>query len=224
MEILILSGQELDGKPQLQHAVFRLRHRVFVDQLGWAAIRRQDGLERDEFDTNHAVHFLVLGLNGTLLAYSRLLPTTQPHLLSHVYPHLLKGKALPAGPNIWEWTRITPVPCPTTDQCRQHDVAGLGFSIKPAGRLLILAIVEWAMANKIGILTTQCVPDLAFVANSVGLVANFLAKPSLTAEKQVVIPMSIHIQPSTPRTMRKLFALEGQGDQSTVSVADRARL
>ena len=53
--------------------VFRLRHKVFVEEMGWKALAKPDGREIDQFDTKHAVHMLYLE-GGEVLGYQRLLP------------------------------------------------------------------------------------------------------------------------------------------------------
>jgi acyl-homoserine lactone synthase len=59
----------------------------------------------DAFDTEHAVYVLALDSIGKIVGGSRLVPTSQPHLLGNVFPELA-----PAGPpraqDIFEWTRF----------------------------------------------------------------------------------------------------------------------
>jgi N-acyl-L-homoserine lactone synthetase len=66
--------------------------------------RRPDGREIDQFDTDACVH--IVGVEDhEVVSYTWLLPTTSPHLLSHVYPGMLAGATAPTGPDIWQWTR-----------------------------------------------------------------------------------------------------------------------
>ena len=85
---------------------FRVRHEVFVERKGWEELRREDGREIDQFDTEDAIHLVFLDGNGEVLGGSRLLPTTKPHLLSEVFPHLASMKRIPRGPHTYEWTRF----------------------------------------------------------------------------------------------------------------------
>src|ERR1700744_2144378 len=82
---------------------YRLRHRVFVEERGWADLARSDGREIDQFDTPDAVHMLYID-EGAVIGYQRMLPSQKPHLLSDVMPYLCED-ARPVGPSIWEWTR-----------------------------------------------------------------------------------------------------------------------
>lgn len=95
-------GRELD-------MAFKYRHEFFVEGLGWEAVRRPDGREIDEFDTEDTVHVVEI-VDDKVLYYSRLLPSTKPHLLSHCFRELLHGGEEPVGPDIWEAGRGTLVP------------------------------------------------------------------------------------------------------------------
>src|SRR5689334_7736283 len=108
MILLINKANAARHAPLLDH-VYRFRHRFFVDRLGWTALRRPDGREIDQFDTDACVH-LVGVEGGSVVSYTRLLPTTEPHLLSDVYPEMLQGGTAPTGPDIWEWTRCAVAP------------------------------------------------------------------------------------------------------------------
>ncbi len=85
---------------------FRVRHKVFVDGLGWEDLRQPDGREIDQFDTDDAIHLVFLNEEDRVVGGSRLLPTTQPHLLSEVFPHLASARPLPIGTDVFEWTRF----------------------------------------------------------------------------------------------------------------------
>ena len=94
----------------LMESVYRFRHRFFVDHMKWEALRKPDGREIDQFDTDTCVHLVGVSESGAVTAYSRLLPTTEPHLMSHVFSSLLEGAEEPVGPDIWEWTRAAVAP------------------------------------------------------------------------------------------------------------------
>jgi acyl-homoserine lactone synthase len=83
----------------------RVRHDIYVDERGWEALRSKDCLERDQFDNDDAVYLLAIE-NDRVVGGSRFSPTTQPHLLSEVFPHLAEVRGLPRAPDIVEWTRL----------------------------------------------------------------------------------------------------------------------
>ncbi|SFU43205.1 acyl-homoserine lactone synthase [Methylobacterium sp. 174MFSha1.1] len=132
--IHVVTAANQDRYAAEMEEVWRLRHKVFVEEKGWSALRRPDGREIDQFDTAHAAHFLAIE-NGQVIGYSRLLPTTRPHLLSDVLPELCEGDR-PAGPQIWEWTRQAVAP--------SHRTRGKNH---PVTLEVMTGIVEWGLEN-----------------------------------------------------------------------------
>ena len=90
----------------LMERIWRFRHTRFVEQLGWSELRQPDGRERDKFDDEKAIHIVLLH-DDLILGYSRLLPTTGPHLAIEIYRDV--SLEPPKGPGVVEWTR-----CATT--------------------------------------------------------------------------------------------------------------
>lgn len=84
---------------------FRVRHEIYVEERGWDALRRPDRLEHDAFDTDDAAYLLAIE-NDRVVGGSRFTPTTKPHLLSEVFPHMAEVKGIPRAPDIMEWTRM----------------------------------------------------------------------------------------------------------------------
>jgi acyl-homoserine lactone synthase len=90
---------------QLEQA-FKLRYQVFVKERKWSNLQRDDEREVDQFDTDDAVHLVALhGDERRVVGGCRLLPTTQPYLLTDVFPQLC-DKPIPRGPAIFEWGRL----------------------------------------------------------------------------------------------------------------------
>jgi acyl-homoserine lactone synthase len=86
--------------------MYRLRHKVFVEQMGWEEIRKPDQLERDQFDTEEAIYLLVLDDGDRVIASLRFLPTLRPHTLSEIFPQLCNVVGIPVGPRIYEVGRL----------------------------------------------------------------------------------------------------------------------
>ncbi len=99
--------------PDLMALAWRLRHRVFNDDLGWA-IPERDLLEIDSFDSR-ALHAAVLA-GSRVAGYVRALPTTEPYLLSEHFARLLDGPP-PRSPHVVEISRFCVDP-----QMRDGDV------------------------------------------------------------------------------------------------------
>jgi acyl-homoserine lactone synthase len=135
--IHVVTAENIDSYAAAMEQAYRLRHAVFVDEMGWSDLRRPDGREVDQFDDKRAVHMLYLE-GDRLLGYQRMLPSTCPHLLSDVLPHLCDGD-FPVGPHIWEWTRY----------CVARGHRDRGRILSPAGNFLLSAIVEWGLGSGI---------------------------------------------------------------------------
>ncbi|MBU6464188.1 MAG: GNAT family N-acetyltransferase [Bradyrhizobium sp.] len=135
MGIHIVTAENIGSYAEAMEQAYRLRHAVFVEEMGWNDLRRPDGREIDQFDDGRAVHILYLD-GDQLVGYQRMLPSMRPHLLSEVMPHLCDGD-FPVGPHIWEWTRY----CVT----KEHRDRGRMLSL--AGNLLLSAIVEWGLES-----------------------------------------------------------------------------
>lgn len=133
--IHIVTAENIGAYQCEMEQVYRLRHNVFVDEMGWEDLRKPDGREIDQFDDGRALHMLYIE-DDRVLGYQRMLPSMRPHLLTEVLPHLCEGD-FPVGPHVWEWTRY----CVT----REH--RDRGRILSPAGNLLLSSIVEWGLAS-----------------------------------------------------------------------------
>jgi len=96
-----------DGSLNRQAAteMYRLRHEVFHDRLGWE-VASDNGMEHDEFDKANPVYVLVRDDDDGILGCWRMLPTTGPNMLRDTFPELLNGQQAPQQPNIWELSRF----------------------------------------------------------------------------------------------------------------------
>jgi acyl-homoserine lactone synthase len=135
MGIHIVAADNISSYAEAMEQAYRLRHTVFVEEMGWGNLRRPDGREIDQFDDGRALHMLYLE-GDRLVGYQRMLPSMRPHLLSSVLPHLCDGD-FPVGPHIWEWTRY----------CVTKEHRDRGRLLSPVGNLLLSAIVEWGLEN-----------------------------------------------------------------------------
>jgi acyl-homoserine lactone synthase len=85
------------------NAFFAARHDIYVEELTWRP-PAVDGLERDPFDTPAATYLVVTDEDG-LVAGSRLIPTSEPHLASEYFAETFNRAPLPREADIVEWTR-----------------------------------------------------------------------------------------------------------------------
>jgi len=85
--------------------MYRIRHRIYVDERGWKAIAKPDGREIDQFDTEDALYILALDDCGAVMGGTRLLPTTGPHLMRDVFAHTVTWGRVPCDARIYEISR-----------------------------------------------------------------------------------------------------------------------
>lgn len=156
-----LTTTELMARPDLWEAVQRLRHEIFVEEMGWEDLRRPDRLETDQFDHDEAVHHLCMR-NGRLAGYQRMLPTTRPHLLTDVLQDLCEGTP-PSGPNVYELTRYAVA----------HAFRDGRRGVSTVGSELIAGFVEWGLTRGVDQVIIEFEPMWVLRA----LQLNFLARP-----------------------------------------------
>jgi acyl homoserine lactone synthase len=92
--------------PEETAAMYRLRHQVFLERLGWQ-VEATGGLEFDKFDELSPIYMLATDdVTGSVYGCARLLPTTGTYMLKDVFGVLLHGRAAPRGDDIWEFSRF----------------------------------------------------------------------------------------------------------------------
>lgn len=94
----------------IRSAMWQDRKQVLIDRLGWD-LRSPDGLhEIDQYDGDDTLYLIVhQAETGRHLGSVRLLPSTSPHMLADVFPHLC-AEGVPVGPDVWEITRLVTTP------------------------------------------------------------------------------------------------------------------
>lgn len=190
---------------ELLERCYRMRHNLFVDHLGWNELKREDEREIDEFDSPDAIH-ICCQLDGKIVGYTRLLPTTKPHLLDSIYPQIMNDKPVPSGPDIYEWTRCTVLP--------DKQEGAKAFS-HPT-RLLYLGIVEYCLLTGITALTVEYHPFLLPRQLEIGFDANPLALPS-EVNGMTIVPVYAGVTEATLQTMRTMFEIDHSVIQSISS-------
>jgi acyl-homoserine lactone synthase len=130
----------------LMEQAYRLRHRIFVEEMGWSDLAREDRREIDRFDDAHAVHMMYV-VEGKVLGYQRMLPSTRPHLLSEILPQLCEEER-PVGRHIWEWTRY----------CVEPAHRERGRALSPVANALLSGIVEWGLSSGISTIIIEMNP------------------------------------------------------------------
>ena len=189
----VVPGDRAEMHMDIMESAFRLRHRVFVDQYGWKALRRADQREIDQFDTKSAIH--IVAVEGErVVGYSRLLPTTEPHLLSSVYPELA-AKEIPVSHSIWEWTRY----CVAPEKRGQTAIGNVGS-------VLLYSVLKYAHDADFHKLSMQTDPlwitrffDLGFDVDPLGMPADFDGSP--------VVAMTVSLTEAALQKCRRLLRI-----------------
>ena len=176
----------------------RHRKQVFIDALGWELAARGSWIEVDEFDNDYAVYVMAISADGDRhLGSVRLLPTTQPHMLTTVFDGLCPGGA-PNGADVWEISRFVASP----------DGAD-GMNIFRIHRLIATALVDFAALNGISrytlIAESRRVPALL----SVGWTVRPISLPTLCGQEHVEA-MEIVIDGDSIAGMVRRLAFRGE--------------
>ena len=175
---------------------YRLRHKVFVDERGWEDIRKPDGREVDQFDTESAIHLLAID-HGTVVGYSRLLPTLEPHLLTDIYPHL-SAKPIPKNGSTFEWTRY----------CIAPEKRG-GSAVGNVGCRLLCGVTEYAERIGLTHLTMETDPIWITRFTQLGFNVDPLGLPQMI-EDEPVIAMTIEITGQAVERARRMLRVRGE--------------
>lgn len=177
-------------RPQFGEALAQMhrdRKRVFVDRLRWDIPVVDGEFEIDQFDTESAIYLVALDDQGRHEGSIRLLPTTRPHLLGDVFPHLCERGA-PSDEQTWEITRLFTSP----------DAANPGA----VRRRLMVAVTEFALLY--GIRRYSCMTHMQFLnaVLAVGWDCEPLGLPQPDTDGQMIGAIVINITPETLSLVR----------------------
>jgi acyl homoserine lactone synthase len=99
-------GKSKELSPSLDEALATYRHKIFIERIGWP-LPVEHSMERNQFDHPETLYVMTREPSGTICGCARLLPTTEPHLLSEVFSHLLAGVSVPHSRDVRELSRFT---------------------------------------------------------------------------------------------------------------------
>lgn len=105
--IEIWTAESLAQAPDVADDLFRLRHTVFCEDLGWVPTS-PDGLERDKYDrlSLQPIYLLARNKSGDVCGSVRLLPTTDSYMLKDTFAYLWNDQPIIEDPCIWEASRF----------------------------------------------------------------------------------------------------------------------
>ncbi|MDV3253410.1 GNAT family N-acetyltransferase [Devosia sp. BK] len=174
MQVHIVRGPVSDRHAALLEDNYRLRHRIFVEQQGWQALRRSDGRDVDAFDNADATHIL-LTKSDQLVGGSRVTPLDRPNLLQTVFSGLVQDD-LPADPSLGaDWTRFYVRPDRREGRRRT-----------PESAALFCATMEYALIEGFTFITFVSSLSMVEHGNAVGWRITPLGEPALVDGKATV--------------------------------------
>ena len=194
--IKALRGVELAAHPAIFEDLFRLRHEIYIVRRKWGALRHENGLERDAYDTSDAIYLLGFSPEGSITCGLRLLPTTGDHLFRDHFLHLAPA-GLPQGECVYELTRFFIATMRVAPRLRQRMIATLGA-----------ALFEYCLSR--GIETIICVTDAFLIPTMQAL--HWRPRPLGLPTKYpegTAVGVSIAISDATLERMRATHAIDG---------------
>lgn len=185
-----MTTAQLLDLPELWKAVLRLRHEVFVEELGWSELAQPNRLETDRFDHDEAVHHLVLR-DGQLAGYQRMLPTTHAYQLPEIFPELCAAQ-MPSGADIFELTRYAVAPSFRDGRRGAPTV----------GSELMAGFIEWGLENGVDQIIVEAEPmwiprtlQLQFLVTPLGYLRSY--------GRQQIVAMLLRFDENTLRVVRE---------------------
>ena len=131
----LITSQNAHMHRGLLSQMYRLRHRVFKEQLGWN-VQSVNGEERDEFDRPDTAYLIATDASRRVVGAWRLLPTTKPYMAATVFRQLFDDCAPPESRAVWECSRFVVEPPE-----RRMTVGGIDATTAS----LLVAITEFAV-------------------------------------------------------------------------------
>jgi acyl homoserine lactone synthase len=90
--------------PDLALSLLRLRHALFVRELGWT-LAVENGCERDEFDTEDAI-YCALSAEGQIIGCFRAISCDRPYLAHTIFSHMASNRSFPKSADYVEISRF----------------------------------------------------------------------------------------------------------------------
>ena len=158
---ITIEPHQFSANQKLLDAMFRLRKRVFFDELGWDVPIKGDR-ERDRYDDHRPVYLIWCSDDRrTLYASLRLMPTTGPTLLHDVFSRTFGNDVDLSAPGIWEATRM----CVDVEALRLDHPE---IDLMRAMSLMVALICEVAVDKGIHTVVSNYEPQIARVYKRAG--------------------------------------------------------
>lgn len=187
------------AKRPLLRSMFADRKRLFVDLFGWDVPVVDDQYEMDQFDNADTVYLIVAEEHGGHAASIRLFPSTRPHMLGTLFPHLCP-LGVPMGATTWESTRLC---------LPQRHGAERRRTLR---NMLFSAMVDVALERGIERYTGVIPESFRKEVLAMGWQAEPLG-PAVRIPGGPIGAFLIHIRPDTPERLRWTGVYRGAADR-----------
>lgn len=197
----LLQANDYHRHRDLLDRMYRLRKRVFADELEWNVPVIGD-LERDAYDDLRPAYLLWTDEGKTTLYGSlRLLPTTGPTLLNDVFRSTYPKDADLCHPTIWEGTRM----CIDTETI-SSDMPEM--DPQEAMCMMLLALGECALDAGIQTLVSNYEPHMKRIYNRAGAPLSEIGKADGYGRRPVCCGL-FEVSRATIEAMREKTGQEG---------------
>jgi acyl-homoserine lactone synthase len=186
--IHVIDNHLASGNQPLLRSMFADRKRLFVDLFGWDVPVVDEQYEIDQFDDAHTIYLILADDDGTHEASIRLFPSSRPHMLGTLFPHLCPF-GVPVGETTWESTRLC---LPQRHGAeRRRELRNLLFSA------MVDVALERGIERYTGVIPDQFrkeVLAMGWQAESLG--------PAVRIPGGPIGAFLIHVRPDTPERLR----------------------
>lgn len=198
---LLVQAPDFQRHSSLLDQVFRLRKRVFADQLGWNVPVEGD-VERDVYDDLDPAYLIWTDENRCkVYGAMRLMPTTGPTLLYDVFRQTFPDGASLSAPGIWEGTRMC-----VDDTALERDMPDLkgttGFC------LMLVALCEVALSHGVHTMISNYEPHMGRLYKKAGAEVTELGRADGFGKRPVCCG-SFEVSDAVLRSMRTAMKLSG---------------
>lgn len=195
-----IQPHEVAYKIELVTQIFKLRKKVFADQLNWE-VPVQGEMEIDTYDSLGASYLIWCSEDQkTLYGCVRLMPTSQPTLLHDVFGATHGFSDELKQDDVWEGTRM----------CVDEEAIERDFPSLDAGRsfqLLLLSLAEAGLYHGISRLVSNFEPVMSRIYRRAGLDYKMHGKADGYGKKPVCCA-SFAVTQDVLKTMRKAIGID----------------
>lgn len=197
----IIQAHEYEANASLLEQMYRLRKRVFADQLAWKV--PHDGVcERDEYDGLRPAYLVWCDAAGTTLYGSaRLMPTTAPTLLLDTFHATMPKDVDLCAPGIWECTRLC-----IDEAAIERDFPAV--TAKKAFSTMLVAICEAAHSYGLETIISNHEPHVARLYRAAGATFDELGRADGYGKRPVCCS-AFEISDASLARMRSAVGIEG---------------